>query len=248
MKIIQISDTHLFREKDGCLRGLNSLESLQACLAHINQYHSDLSLLLATGDLSQDGSEESYQHWLELVDSLKVPVLAIPGNHDNPDTMRTVFPVATLAKHCDLDCNWRLIQLDSSYEMQAAGCLSETELTRLEKLLNEKTDRFILISLHHPPVPTNSEWINKIMLQNADRFFQCLLNSINYQQIKAVVFGHIHQDFTSYYQHIALYAAPSTCIQFATSSREFSLDDKPPGYRCLELDACGTLLTKTVYL
>ena len=49
-------------------------------------------LLLATGDLSEDGSRTSYLALRNYLKPLGIPVLALPGNHDDPGLLAEVFP------------------------------------------------------------------------------------------------------------------------------------------------------------
>ena len=42
---------------------------------------------------------------------------------------------------------------------------------------------------------------------------------------------------------VRLMASPSSCIQFAPNSRDFRMDDQPPGYRWLELAPDGGIET-----
>lgn len=89
--IAQITDTHLFAESDQCLLGLKTIESLRTVLNQVDALEQRPDLLLLTGDLSQDGSAESYQTLQELLIPLGIPAYWIPGNHDCPATMERVL-------------------------------------------------------------------------------------------------------------------------------------------------------------
>jgi Icc protein len=43
-------------------------------------------------------------------------------------------------------------------------------------------------------------------------------------------------------------ATPATCAQFKPRSDDFALDDKPPGYRVLELMPDGSIATEVVWV
>jgi Icc protein len=43
-------------------------------------------------------------------------------------------------------------------------------------------------------------------------------------------------------------ASPATCAQFVPNSDDFALDDRPPGYRLLDLMPDGSIATEVVWL
>ncbi|MOA49871.1 3',5'-cyclic adenosine monophosphate phosphodiesterase CpdA [compost metagenome] len=64
-----------------------------------------------------------------------------------------------------------------------------------------------------------------------------------FPQVKAMLWGHIHQEFDQLREQVRLLASPSTCVQFAPGSEEFQVDRSAPGYRWLRLHADGLLET-----
>ncbi|KAB0564639.1 phosphodiesterase, partial [Helicobacter pullorum NCTC 12824] len=112
--LVQLSDSHLFAEADGALLGMNTRESLQRVIERVREQQPQIDLVLATGDLSQDGTLASYQQFRDLTRQIDAPARWIPGNHDEPQIM------AHAAVHSDLlepvvDIgNWRVTLLDSA--------------------------------------------------------------------------------------------------------------------------------------
>ena len=82
VRILQITDTHLFAEKHETLLGVNTWESYQAVLDAIHAEKRPCDLIVATGDLAQDQSSAAYQHFAEGIASFSVPCVWLPGNHD----------------------------------------------------------------------------------------------------------------------------------------------------------------------
>lgn len=80
--LVQLSDSHLFAEADGTLLGMNTHESLQRVIDLVRAQQPQIDLMLATGDLSQDGTLESYQQFRDMTQQIGVPARWIPGNHD----------------------------------------------------------------------------------------------------------------------------------------------------------------------
>ena len=110
--LVQLSDSHLFAEADAVLLGMNTRDSLQRVIDLVREQQPRIDLLLATGDLSQDGTLASYQQFREMTAPFGVPARWIPGNHDEPQVM------AHAAVHSDLlepvvDIgHWRITLLD----------------------------------------------------------------------------------------------------------------------------------------
>ena len=63
--LVQLSDSHLFAEADGMLLGMNTRDSLQKVIDLVREQQPRIDLILATGDLSPDGTLESYQQFRE---------------------------------------------------------------------------------------------------------------------------------------------------------------------------------------
>jgi len=94
--------------------------------------------------------------------------------------------------------------------------------------------------LHHQPVPIGSEWMDRYIVRNAQDFWHIVEP---HQNVKIVLWGHVHQAFAEQYKHIALLATPSSCIQFTPNKDEFEVENSMPGYRWFELYDDGTFTT-----
>ncbi|HHX34049.1 MAG TPA: 3',5'-cyclic-AMP phosphodiesterase [Gammaproteobacteria bacterium] len=238
--VVQLTDSHLFAELDGRLLGMDTHDSLQQVITLVQAEQAQIDLLLCTGDISQDGSSDSYQRFAKEVGALGVPMRWFAGNHDErlalqqvsaqTDWLESVYDVAA----------WRIILLDSSVINKVHGELGQDQLNILEHALRSAGERHVLIGLHHHPVPINSAWMDKIGLHNAAD----LLSIINqYKNVKAVLWGHVHQEVDQYLHGVRWLASPSTCVQFTPQSEDFSVDTKAPGYRWLRLYDDGQIQT-----
>ncbi len=85
INLIQITDTHLLACKKDKFKEINPFQSLKDTLKHIELSDWQPDLILATGDLSQDGSINSYEHFFGLLQNSALQVLFIPGNNDKKD-------------------------------------------------------------------------------------------------------------------------------------------------------------------
>jgi Icc protein len=61
--------------------------------------------------------------------------------------------------------------------------------------------------------------------------------------VKGILWGHVHQQIDRAHNGVALMGSPSTCVQFAPGSERFKADDSAPGYRWLELQPDGSVLS-----
>lgn len=82
IRILQITDTHLFAGKHQSLLGVNTWSSFDAVLDAIAAQQRDYDLIIATGDLAQDHTVEAYQHFVAGIARLLKPCVWLPGNHD----------------------------------------------------------------------------------------------------------------------------------------------------------------------
>jgi len=241
ISVVQITDTHLGKSTNDSLLGLNTQHSLNHVLSTLNAQAIEPDLLLATGDISNDGSAESYQRFADLTESLAEHRLWLPGNHDHFDVMQSLaLQGQPLRKSFSLG-SWAVIMLNSQVPRQVGGSLDNNELTFLKDLLEGNTAPHVLICMHHHPINIGCAWLDEQKVDNAAEFFD-LIDS--YPQVKGVLWGHIHQAVDQVRNNVKLMASPSTCIQFAPNSDGFKLDPLNPGFRHLSLHGDGHIETE----
>src|SRR6185312_2555084 len=132
VRLTHITDPHLYGGESELLRGIATLPSLEATLASAQQRDWPPDAVLATGDLVQDDSA-GYAHFRRLLGALGVPVLCVPGNHDDPEAMRRALDCAPFVIGGAVDLGlWRIVLLDSTIPGSAAGRLSAGSLSALE--------------------------------------------------------------------------------------------------------------------
>lgn len=238
--LVQLSDSHLFAEADGTLLGMNTRDSLEKVVERVLAEQPQVDAVIASGDISQDGSVTSYEAFQRISEQIKASARWFAGNHDELPQMEHVAQAAGFLDPV-LDVGaWRVTLLDSSVPGSVPGFLAESQLQLLERSLGEAPDRHHLVCLHHHPVPIGCEWMAPIGLRNADAFFGVV---DRFPHVRAVLWGHVHQEFDQVRQGVRLLASPSTCIQFAPGSEDFRLDTLAPGYRWLRLHDDGQLET-----
>jgi 3',5'-cyclic-AMP phosphodiesterase len=242
IRVIQITDTHLFREPAAELLKLNTQESFDCVLELIKKNEIDVDVFLGTGDIAQDASLEAYRRFISSMEQFSAPMYWIPGNHDRRAVMQKA--VGNGKQFCGAinEGNWQIVMLDSSVTGEVHGRLDHAELERLETVLTaaDAHSQHVLVCLHHNPVPGNAQWMQGIGLHNAEDFFAVL---DRFSSVRAVAYGHIHQTLDFERKGVRYLCTPSTCIQFKPGVTDFTLDDLNPAYRWLQLYADGRIET-----
>lgn len=245
IELAQLTDTHLFGDPARALRGVPTLPALRATIAAARQDLADCDAILATGDLVQD-DPAGYAHFRAEFARLERPVLCLPGNHDDVPAMRAALAEPPFQCGGTWDAGaWRVILLDSTIPGETAGRIAASELAFLEQALAAVPDRHALVCLHHHPVPLHSRWLDGVGLENGPQLLALLRRFSN---VRAVVFGHVHQEHDAVHDGLRLIATPSTCSQFKPRSEQFAVDARPPAWRTLRLHADGRLETRLQWL
>jgi Icc protein len=238
--LVQLSDSHLFAGDDGTLLGMNTCESLQRVIELVRAQQPQIDLIVASGDLSQDGTLASYQRFREMTAPLGAPTRWIPGNHDEPQVMELAAGHSDFLEPVVDIGNWRVTLLDSAVPGSVPGYLQDQQLQLLAQALSEAPSRHHLVCFHHHPVSIGCAWMEPIGLRNPEALFAVL---DRFPQVRAVLWGHVHQEIDRERNGVRLLASPSTCIQFASGSEDFQVSEQAPGYRWLRLHADGRLET-----
>ena len=214
LHLVQISDTHLHGDPRALAKGVNTFETLCATVAAIGADEEVLDAVVASGDLSNDWSDESYLHFAELTRALDAPVYALPGNHDDPEQLGRVLRSEGVYVQSSVDLGaWRLVFLDSVIPEEMNGRLGADKLAALDAELAGADGRFALIFLHHHPVAVGRAWADMLGLADADDFFAVL---DRHTHVRGVAWGHIHFGFETRRNGVTLAAAPSTCMEVVT--------------------------------
>lgn len=245
LRLIQLTDLHLQGSQNGSLKGVATLPSLEATLAHARARDWPPDALIVTGDIVQD-DPAGYRHLRRLLGTVDRPVLCLRGNHDVPEAMERELGHEPFVLRGPLDLGaWRIVLLDSCIAGSAGGHLGGQSLGELEQALATAGGRHCLVCLHHQPVSMGSRWLDSVGLDNAEQFFEVL---DRHHPARAVLWGHVHQRYEGQRKEVRLLATPSTCAQFLPGSDNFAVDQRPPGYRTLTLGADGSLLTEVVWV
>ena len=244
MQILHITDPHLYGSASGRLRGVETDSSLHAVLDDAFSRVADYRAVLVTGDLVQD-DKSGYLRFRSIFGNLRKPVLCIPGNHDEPEAMArelTGAPFQICGTH-EAE-GWHFVMLDSYYPGHVGGRLTEDELARLDRAL-AGSPKHAMVCLHHHPVFMGSRWLDTVGLVQPEAFWRII---DSHAHVRAVVWGHVHQEYDGRRGNVRLFATPSTGAQFLPQSDRYAVDSRPPAYRHFELHADGRIDTRVRWI
>lgn len=244
VRLIQFTDTHIFSDPAATFDGVDTTQSLQSVIGHARKFNWPPDAILVTGDLVHDPVPAAYGRLRDMLDKTGQPVFCIPGNHDAPALMHKVLEQDNImTAKAILFSDWLVLMLDTFLPGTHAGMLQRDELEFLDRQLNAHRKKHVLVCLHHPPVSVGSPWMDKMGLRNPDEFFSIV---DKHNHVRAVLWGHIHQEFNSQHNQVKLLATPSTCVQFMPKADSYIRDSQAPGYRVLKLFMNGETETEVL--
>jgi 3',5'-cyclic AMP phosphodiesterase CpdA len=223
--IAHISDTHFDGTERTLARSRRTMAYLRGC---------DVDVILVTGDLTDHGEVEEYEQVrAELV--ADVPVLLLPGNHDDRAAYRKVLlggdgtaPINQLHRAGGV-----LFALcDSTIPGKNEGLLAAETLDWLRGVL-AAAEEPVVVCLHHHPIRLNNPLLDTIRLRNPDELAAVLSAS---STAAAVLCGHAHAAAAGTFAGLPFVAAPGiysttrlpwTTTDELTWSTNFDRDDVP---------------------
>jgi len=245
IRLLHLTDTHLLGDKQAKLRGVQPYATLQAVLADAERQFANVDATLLTGDLVHD-DPQGYDRVRDAFVHSRVPVYCVPGNHDIPEVMYATLNGApfNISQISNIN-NWIILLLNTWIANTADGELGDDQLAEIDSLLAEHADKHALLCLHHHPIAMGSAWLDTVALRDADDFRACVAKHSN---VRGVLWGHVHQAMDTVIDGVRYMSTPSTCSQFLPHSDSFAVDNKPPGYRTLELLPNGNIVTEVKWL
>lgn len=211
--LAQISDMHIRAQKRE--DGFDPLARLEAALAAIARFGAQA--IIATGDLVNDERPEEYQALARVLKAAPAPVYLVPGNHDSRELIREFFPdhaylpgTGHLSYAID-DYPLRIVAIDQICPGETGGLFTTDHAKWLDKTLSRHSRRPTIVALHHPPIATYDQLLDKIGLAHAERLGAVLRR---HRQVKRVVCGHHHRAVFSQIAHAPLFVCPSTAWTF----------------------------------
>jgi Icc protein len=243
-RLLILSDAHLFHSKESKMSGINTYRALELITRHIRTRQEHFDIMVALGDLTEDGTEEAYIHFLDLTEGLAERVIWVKGNHD--DFMKIPGRAAEEYLESYIRAgSWHLLFLDTTLPGSDKGWLKPGELQRLRRFLAGDPADPRLIFMHHQPMDVGSAFIDDLRLSNKEEFWNAVSGN---PSVKGVIFGHVHQETDWIYRGVRLISAPAASVQFKPKSEHPIFETERRGFRTLLLKDNGTLETHVEWI
>jgi|TARA_B100002003_G_scaffold145077_1_gene134412 3',5'-cyclic AMP phosphodiesterase CpdA len=236
--VAQITDCHIRCDDKGAFSSLvDTSATLAAVVEHLEGLDPQPDVVLATGDVTDNGTPEQYAWFREILEPLTSPLLPFPGNHDHGPAFRTAFadllPGGLPERHCSYvvdDHPVRLVGIDTSKPDHHDGCFDDERADWLDGTLAAAPDRPTLVFTHLPPIRVGLDYMDVAGLTGADLFEEVVAT---HPQVALVVAGHLHRPIQAVIGSALLSVCPSTGFQLdldLNPARGGAVDE-PPGFQ-----------------
>ena len=242
-KFIHITDTHLAGPGQQ-LYGLDPRARLDAAIADINKHQSDAAFAVVTGDLTHWGEPDSYANFADAMAALKMPYIAMVGNHDRRVACLDGLKAAARDPNCFVQGarttkHGLFVFLDTLDETSHAGEMCAKRFDWLAKTLAAAPDdQQFVVFMHHPPFPVGVHAMDEIALKQSAEFAEVI--APYRARIRHLFFGHVHRPIFGSYGKI-----PFSTLRGTNHQVWFELDAKatdhlashePPAYGVVLID------------
>ncbi len=213
MLIAQISDCHVVEPGRHAYGRVDTGACLEAAVAALNALPAQPDLVLATGDLVQQGAPGEYRRFRAITERLRAPLFVLAGNHDArgalAEAVGPALPGDGFFHYAIEHFPVRVLALDTVTPGSDEPSFCAGRLDWLRARL-EEDPRPTVLGLHHPPFAGPVGWINA-----RDPAWASPLEGLvrAYPHVRAAVCGHVHRAGATLWAGIQATTAPSTAHQ-----------------------------------
>ncbi len=237
MLIAQLSDPHVRPEGVLYQDAVDSNAMFAAAIDHLNALDPRPDLVLLSGDLVDKGDAAEYANLRKLLGKLAMPLLVIPGNHDDRRTFRRAF-----GDHAYLQADGplhyvagghgavRIVALDVTVPGLHYGELYAASIHWLDGALSAEPMRPTILMMHQPPFDCGVPYLDLYHCRDGERLAAVVAR---HRQVERIVCGHVHRFMQLRFAGTVLCTAPSTTTAIALRLRP---DAKPASH--VEPPAC----------
>jgi 3',5'-cyclic-AMP phosphodiesterase len=238
MLIAHISDCHVVPEPKRCYGMVDTRYWLAQSVARLNALSPRPDLVVISGDLVDEPSNEAYATLTDLLAAMTLPFIVIPGNHDDRALLARHFPDhAYLTKdrkkaHFSIDLGpVRLIAFDAVVPGKEWARVIERDLDWLAAELAAAGDHPTMLVMHHPPIVTGIAFMDALQPPLHPGFAALIMR---HTQVKLIACGHVHRVVDGLLGHARVAVAGSTAHQFRLaidSAAPPAVSMEPPSIR-----------------
>jgi Icc protein len=232
-----MSDLHLTSDKHP-IWGVDTYKQFAKALEKIGSI-PNIDCIVVSGDIADDGNYQTYQYADDMLNSLSIPVLWCPGNHDN---IKTFYEYANESKSTigtPLSINGvRLLPLntvtpdeDHPNLNRSRGVLFDEDFQYLDKQFVDQQCPTILV-MHHPSIDPGGWMTNKI-LDNRDLFNDSIRK---YDSLFLILYGHIHFHMIHKQDDKTFISAPSIGFAFHKDLAKYEINKGQEGFLIIDVE------------
>jgi Icc protein len=230
MIIAQISDSHIDPESEMLE---DRLSNLRRVVDDINSLTSQPDIVIHTGDVTHNGTQEKYDLALEVLGNLKAPLHVCPGNRDdrslivkNFRTGRNLASGSKFLQYSIDDHPVRLISVDTLHGSVNMGDYCAERAETLAAALAEEPEKPTVLFMHHPPFEVVD---SKYRFQFDDwSTVDHLARAVRGQaQVKRIFCGHAHRDAMGDFEGIPAGSIPSIAVDLRLGDFPAEAADAP---------------------
>ena len=241
-----MSDIHFGAEDPGLV---------EALAVRLDEVRPDV--VVASGDFTMAGRRREFQRAAAFVESLGVPVVATPGNHDIPVqnlAERFARPFAryhrwmgpvTVGQYVDARCALLALNSARAWDLSfnwSHGRLSDGQVAEADRFFARAPgSRFRALVVHHPfYVPEELPGFR--LIGNGEAMLEVLAR----RGVHAVLSGHLHQRHMAT-REIAIEGERRRVVVLQVASPTTTRRrDQPNAFHVLEVGAAGVVMTEQV--
>lgn len=258
LRVVQLTDIH-WGAGPSPVDGRDPATTFGHVVDHLRAHHGAPDLYVATGDLTDDGSEAAARSLAGALGALDAPVHCVAGNHDSAGTLGWLT-----ATHADVHApatsrhgDWLFCYLDSNAQgtvldehggrvdhpdrmhRAARGEVAPEHLTVLDELLATTDAAHVMVWVHHPPLmPPQFD----SPAGRTDAFAALHAVLARHGKVRAVAAGHMHTGFENAHDGIRYLGTVTTWLAMDFERRMLTA----PGYRSFTFHADGRVDTEHV--
>lgn len=222
--IVQLSDLHIKAPGVLSYGRVDTAKYLRDAVDAVLRLPQAPDAILLSGDLVDGGQDEEYAHLMTLLEPLRCPLYALPGNHDERAALRRAFngpahaylaapqPDAFIQYAVNLG-GLRLVVLDTVVPWKGHGTLCPVRLAWLARTLNEDTRTPTIVAMHHPPFDTQIALMDSLGITQGREEFLRLIDE--HPNVERIVCGHLHRPIQTRVANTLAMTAPSVAHQVA---------------------------------
>lgn len=239
MRLIHISDLHFGAVDPGLPNNLRT-----AIIA------AKADLLVVSGDLTQRGRKTEFQQAKEFLDSLPIPQLVVPGNHDVQGSWnfweRFLTPFGNYRNiiNTNLEPVWSTSGLivNGANSARPAGWnldwsrgrLSRRQVARMASLFGKAdADDLRVLVVHHPPAAP-PDGTARHLLGGLKEF----TGAVNEADVDLVLSGHFHMSYAQALPLQGAQIARSCVLSSVSTATSHRLKGEPNGFHLIDGNRC----------